>query len=106
MNFTDKLNARIGLAVGADTFQKLTADSLFDDWLNVIDWDQLEVEYPKELVEQKLAEGIDINTLHDLVKKVEQYYFDQYKKAEDLHFQKVARWHDMEMEKAFGKLKS
>lgn len=106
MNFTDKLNVRLGLAVGAETFQKLTAENLFDDWLNVIDWDQLQVEYPKELVEQKLVEGIDINTLHDLVKKVEQYYFDQYKKAEDHHFQKVAKWHDMEMEKAFGKLKS
>ena len=106
MNFTDKLNARIGLAVGAETFQKLTIENLFNDWLNGIDWAQLKVEFPKELVEKKLAKGIDGNTLPDLVKVIDQYYFDQYKKAEDLHLQKVVQWHDMEMEKTFGKLKN
>lgn len=106
MNFIDKLNVRLGLVIGAETFQKLTTENLFDDWLNVIDWDQLKVEFPKDLVEQKLAEGIDSNTLPDLVKVIDQYYSDQYKKAEDLQFQKVAKWHDMEMEKTFGKLKS
>ena len=106
MNFTDKLNARIGLAVGAEAFQKLTTENLFNNWLNGVDWAQLKVEFPKELVEKKLAKGINGNTLPDLVKVIDQYYFDQYKKAEDLRFQKVTRWHDMEMEKAFGKLKS
>lgn len=106
MNFTDKLNVRLGLAVGAETFHKLTTENLFNDWLNMIDWDQLQVEFPKDLVEQKLGNEIDSNTLVNLVKVIDQYYFDQYKKAEDLHFQEVARWHDMEMEKTFRKLKS
>lgn len=106
MNFTDKLNARIGLAVGAEAFQKLTTKNLFNDWLNGVNWDQLKVEFPKELVEKKLAKGINGNTLPDLVKIIDQYYFVQFKKAEDLHLQKVARWHDMETEKTFGKLKS
>lgn len=106
MSFIDKLNVRLGLAVGAQTFQKLTTENLFNDWLNMIDWDQLQVEFPKDLVEQTLAKGIDTDTLADLVKQIDQYYFDQYKKAEDIHFQEVAKWHDKEMEKTFGKLKS
>ena len=106
MNFTDKLNVRLGLAVGAETFHKLTTEKQFNDWLNMIDWGQLQVEFPKELVEQKLAEGIDSNTLPELVIAIDQYYFDQYKKAEDIHFQEVAKWHDKEMEKTFGKIKS
>ena len=106
MNFTDKLNARIGLAVGAEAFQKLTTENLFNNWLNGVDWAQLKVEFPKELVEKKLAKGINGNTLPDLVKVIDQYYFDQYKNAEDFHFQEVARWQDMEMEETFEKLKS
>lgn len=106
MSFIDKLNVRIGLAIGAETFQKLTTENLFNDWLNGVDWDQLKVEFPKELVEKKLAKGIDSNTLPNLIKVIDQYYFDQYKKAEELHFQEVTRWHDMEMEKTLGKLKS
>lgn len=106
MNFTEKLNVRLCLTVGAEIFHKLTTENLFNDWLNMIDWDQLRVEFPKDLVEQKLANGIDSDTLVDLVKVIDQYYFDQYKKAEDFHFQEVARWQDMEMEETFEKLKS
>ena len=84
----------------------MTTENLFDDWLNAIDWDQLQVEFPKELVEQKLAKGFDSTNLHDLVKEIQHYYYDHYKKAEDVHFQEVARWHDMEMEETFGKLKN
>ena len=106
MNFTDKLNVRLGLAVGAETFHKLTIEKQFNDWHNMIDLGQLQVAFPKELVEQKLAEGIDSSTLPELVRAIDQYYFDQYKKAEDIHFQEVAKWHDKEMEKTFGKIKS
>ena len=38
--------------------------------------------------------------------QIDQYYFDQYKAAEDIHFQEVAKRHEEEMEKTFGKLKS
>lgn len=99
MNFTDKLNARLGLAVGAEVFQKLTTENQFNDWLNAVDWSQLKVEFPKELVEQKLAEGINSDSLSDLVKAIDQYYFEQYKKAEDADFQKVFKWHEEEMAK-------
>lgn len=106
MNFTDKLNVRLGLAVGAETFHKLTTENLFNDWLNMLDWDQLKVEFPKVLVEQKLSEGIDNSTLLELARAIDQYYFDQYKKVEEIKFQKIVKWHDKEMEKTFGKLKS
>lgn len=106
MNFTDKLNVRLGLAVGAETFHKLTIENQFSDWLNMVDWSQLRVEFPKELVGQKLAEGIDSSTLPELVNAIDQYYFEQYKKNEDLRFHKLVKWHDKEMEKTFRKLKS
>lgn len=97
MNFIDKLNVQIGLVIGAETFQQLTTKHPFDDWLNVIDWNQLKVEFPKELVKQKVSQGIDDNTLTDLVKTIDQYYFDQYKKVEHLHFQQVAQQNEKEM---------
>lgn len=106
MNFTDKLNVRLGLAVGAETFHKLTTENLFGDWLNMIDWDQLQIEFPKDLVEQNLAKGIDADTLADLVKQIDQYYFERYKKAEDAHFQEVIKWHEAEMAKICWDIKS
>lgn len=106
MNFTDELNVRLGLAVGAETFHKLTTENLFHDWLNMIDWDQLQIEFPKDLVEQNLAKGIDADTLADLVKQIDQYYFEQYKKAEDLYFQEVTKLHDEEMTETCWEIKS
>lgn len=106
MNFTDKLNARLGLAVGAETFHKLTTENHFNDWLNIIDWNQLHVEFPNELVEQKLAEGINKSTLSELVKAIDQYYFDQYKKAEDANTQQLAQWNEIELNKSLENFKS
>ena len=106
MSFIDKLNVRLGLAVGAETFHKLTIENQFNDWLNMVDWSQLQIEFPKDLVEQTLAKGIDTNTLADLVKQIDQYYFEQYKKAEDTHFQEVVKWHEAEMAKTCWDIKS
>lgn len=106
MNFTDQLNVRLSMAVGAETFHKLTTENLFRDWLNMLDWDQLQIEFPKDLVEQTLAKGIDTDTVSNLVKEIEQYYLEQYKKNENDYFQEVAKSHEAEMAKKNWEIKS